>query len=261
MNVGPNIVFERTESGVAEMEANVMGLSRSARLLLIMVNGESSVGEIAAKLYSIPLRRLIEALENMRAQGLIQRKGEGAIAGRLNLKREAIEAFLAPAELDPSTAMIANFEVSAALAQSSTEINTNKKQAVDDARAHSNLEAKLEALVAERKAASDASLLANTLANPNMPRPFKPMTKAVVSQQVDDYDDAQIALDKKRALVLSASNWADDNKPQKSKSAEALSRQKNNVKKPKRNKFSWWPWLAGFLVIEIAVMAYFRFRV
>ena len=260
MNVGPNIVFERTESGVAEMEANAMGLSRSARLLLIMVNGESSVGEIAAKLYSIPLRRLIEALENMRAQGLIQRKGEGAAVGRLNLKREAIEAFLAPADLDPSTAMIANFEVDAALAQSSTEINSNKKQAVEDARAHSSLEAKLEALVSERKAASEASLLANTLANPNMPRPFKPMAEAVISPRVDDYDDVRVALDKKQTLALSASNWAEDNKPQNSKSAESSSRQKSNVKKPKRNKFTWWPWLAGFLIIETAVMAYFRFR-
>lgn len=110
----PETILARTATGSALLQTADSDLSRTERLLLIMVNGQISVGDISNKLYSIPLRRLIEALDYLTGRGLIsQDKTQNTTP--TSLKRHELEAFLRTDELDPTTAMIANFELQAAL--------------------------------------------------------------------------------------------------------------------------------------------------
>lgn len=112
--ITPQTVLVRTAAGSALLQTSDSDLSRTERLLLIMVNGQVTVGEISNKLYSIPLRRLIEALDYLTGRNLVSSdKKQDTVPSAL--KRHELEAFLRTDELDPTTAMIANFELQAAL--------------------------------------------------------------------------------------------------------------------------------------------------
>jgi hypothetical protein len=112
--INPQTILIRTQAGSELLQTAGSDLSRTERLLLIMVNGQVSVGDISGKLYSIPLRRLIEALDYLSGRGLITQDHRN-IPVAATLKRHELEAFLRTDELDPTTAMIANFELQAAL--------------------------------------------------------------------------------------------------------------------------------------------------
>jgi hypothetical protein len=114
MNITPQTILTRTESGAALLQTSNSELSRTERLLLIMINGQVSTGDISGKLYSIPLRRITEALDCLIGRDLIEEVGSASVH-HPPLMRHQIEAFLKPAELDPTTAIIADFEVEAAL--------------------------------------------------------------------------------------------------------------------------------------------------
>lgn len=113
-------VFVRSTQGVAEMDNETSMLPRTERLLLIMFNGSATVAEISARLYSVPLKRFTQAINELLNRGFIENavndaEGQTPVNG---LHRQKIENFLKVDELDPTTAMIARFELEAALNES-----------------------------------------------------------------------------------------------------------------------------------------------
>jgi hypothetical protein len=139
MMINPQTILIRTQAGSELLQTAGSDLSRTERLLLIMVNGQVSVGDISGKLYSIPLRRLIEALDYLSGRGLISQDHSNRPTPTA-LKRHELEAFLRTDELDPTTAMIANFELQAALNDSAhASIITNEQKTQNE----SELEAKI----------------------------------------------------------------------------------------------------------------------
>lgn len=143
MMINPQTILIRTQAGSELLQTAGSDLSRTERLLLIMVNGQVSVGDISGKLYSIPLRRLIEALDYLSGRGLISQDHSNRPVSTA-LKRHELEAFLRTDELDPTTAMIANFELQAALNDSAyASIITGQKPSQSEADLDAKIRAKL----------------------------------------------------------------------------------------------------------------------
>ncbi len=145
MMINPQTILIRTQTGSELLQTAGSDLSRTERLLLIMVNGQASVGDISGKLYSIPLRRLIEALDYLSGRGLISQDHNDRPVPTA-LKRHELEAFLRTDELDPTTAMIANFELQAALNDSAyASVITDEQKTQSEAELEAKILAKLRA--------------------------------------------------------------------------------------------------------------------
>lgn len=69
----PNSVLSKTEKGVREIETRENRLEHRLRALLIMVNGRSSAGEIAAKFSQ--LGDVLPMLQQLVAQGFVSAGG------------------------------------------------------------------------------------------------------------------------------------------------------------------------------------------
>lgn len=145
--ISPQTVLVRTQAGSALLHTSESDLSRTERLLLIMVNGNHCVADISTKLYSIPLRRLIEALALLLSRGLVC-EGQSELLANTPIKRHELEAFLRTDELDPTTAMIADFELQAALNEG---VEVGNIKSVHQAQAILDLDARILAKTNNRK--------------------------------------------------------------------------------------------------------------
>lgn len=204
MSFTPDSLLSRTVEGTLLLQNTESDLSRTERLLLIMINGSSTVGEISSRLYSIPLRRFTEALDTLSERGLIREANDvTVIQTQQGLKRQQLEAFLRPAELDPTTAMIANFEIQAALNEAPAAtvmvpLTTHVKPKVDDIsqRIHAHLDKKRSEpksqLPKSEVKHNKVNTLQTAILTPENTKSSKPIPKVKQTQKVKTTHKASI---------------------------------------------------------------------
>lgn len=65
------VIFQRTESGNAEIRKNQSALRHSERLLLVLVNGVNTYADIQTKLRSLTPEKIAQALQGLHQKGLV----------------------------------------------------------------------------------------------------------------------------------------------------------------------------------------------
>ncbi|MFM2397941.1 MAG: hypothetical protein RL341_98 [Pseudomonadota bacterium] len=99
-------VFERTDSGVAEIHQKSNRLTQSERLVLIMTDGRTDVATLIEKMPSLSMPRVFRALAKLQDLGLMTQQIVAPVGlGNANdaIAPEVVERFLEQTDLDPAT--------------------------------------------------------------------------------------------------------------------------------------------------------------
>jgi hypothetical protein len=99
-------VFERTDSGVAEIHQKSNRLTQSERLVLIMTDGRTDVATLIEKMPSLSMPRVFRALAKLQDIGLMTQQIVAPVGlGNANdaIAPEVVERFLEQTDLDPAT--------------------------------------------------------------------------------------------------------------------------------------------------------------
>ncbi|MGL4575223.1 MAG: hypothetical protein ACRCV9_10585 [Burkholderiaceae bacterium] len=99
-------VFERTDSGVAEIHEKSNRLTQSERLVLIMTDGRTDVATLIEKMPSLSMPRVFRALAKLQDLGLMTQQIVAPVGhGNANdaIAPEVVERFLEQTDLDPAT--------------------------------------------------------------------------------------------------------------------------------------------------------------
>lgn len=103
----PGIIFQRTHAGRDEIHQKSHGLTQSERLVLIMVDGVSTYGQLRAKLPVLTDERFDRALQKLQLKELVLEVFmplEGQAPEEL--ERTVIDRFLQQDPMDPVTVMM-----------------------------------------------------------------------------------------------------------------------------------------------------------
>src|SRR5476651_1828447 len=104
----PRTIFVKTAEGIGEIKNKTNHLPGKVRRLLILVDGQSSAAEIAAKISNLSEAKRTEAFDKLLEEGFIRESGvatdTGDEAEDEMLTATAVERILADEETDDDTA-------------------------------------------------------------------------------------------------------------------------------------------------------------
>lgn len=106
-----NLIFQRTHAGRSEIHEKRQGLTQSERLVLIMIDGVSSYGDVRKKLLVLREERFARAFDTLISKGLII-EILLPVANQMpeDVERTVIDRFLQQDPLDPVTIIIHDIE-------------------------------------------------------------------------------------------------------------------------------------------------------
>jgi hypothetical protein len=128
----PRTIFVKTAKGIGEIKNKTNHLPGKVRRLLILVDGQSSAAEIAAKISNLSEAKRTEAFDKLLEEGFIRESGvatdTGDEAEDEMLTATAVERILADEETDDDTAQDEETEAAAAAAETARKARADEER-------------------------------------------------------------------------------------------------------------------------------------